>query len=56
MEKLTLGVRLTVTGKGEAPAGAFLPPHAGKSKNKETAATAPAQDTKRNLPMHPLVA
>jgi hypothetical protein len=55
MEKLGLGLRVILTGKGEGPGG-FPPPQAGKSRDKKIAANSHADEPKRNLPMHPLVA
>jgi hypothetical protein len=42
-------------GNGEVPGG-LCPPHAGKNTNKEMATRTHANQPKRKLPMHPLVA
>jgi hypothetical protein len=56
MEKLGLGLRETLAGKGETP-GALWPPQAAKNRNKnKKMVVASHAHRKRNLPMHPLVA
>jgi len=54
-ERLGLGFSVILAGKGEGPGG-LLPPHPGKNRNKKIAAKGQADQPKRNLPMHPLVA
>jgi hypothetical protein len=54
-EALGLGLIVIFAGNGEGPGG-LLPPQAGKRSNKNMVTTIHADEPKRNLPMHPLVA